>query len=75
MKAYEIRDYESEENVGVLLYYEQEKNFIIELKDALDEWTAPLLFSGFKIRDIYYTERYKSGVGSRESYTKWQAEY
>ena len=25
MKAYEIRDYESEENVGVLLYYEQGK--------------------------------------------------
>lgn len=57
MKAYEIRDYESEENVGVLLYYEQGKDFIIELKDALDEWTAPLLFSGFVKSEIYTISR------------------
>ena len=57
MKAYEIRDYESEENVGVLLYYEQGKDIIIELKDALDEWKAPLLFSGFVKSEIYTIPR------------------
>jgi hypothetical protein len=47
------KNYETEENVGVLLYYEQGKDFIIELKGTLDEWTAPLLFSGFVKSGIY----------------------
>ncbi|MCR5292485.1 MAG: hypothetical protein K6E28_06330 [Eubacterium sp.] len=57
MKAYEIRDFESDANVGVLLYYEQEKAYIIELESTLDEWTAPLLFSGYVKSSIYTIPR------------------
>lgn len=57
MKAYEIKDYESEINIGVLLYYEQEKDFIIELESNLDEWTVPLLFSSYLKSGIYTIPR------------------
>ena len=45
LKIYEIIDSEYRRSVGVLLYYEKIKDFIIELKDDLDEWSAPLLFT------------------------------
>ena len=50
MKSYEILDEANYINIGVLLYYEKVKEFIIELNDSLDEWTAPLLFTSFVIR-------------------------
>lgn len=46
MKIYEILDEENRSSVGVLLYYEKKREFIVELQESLDEWTAPLLFSG-----------------------------
>mgnify|MGYP002854232065 CR=1 FL=1 len=53
MKIFEIIDYENEMSVGVLIYYDKKKDFIIELKDDLDEWTAPLLFTGLIKKRIY----------------------
>ena len=57
MKAYEIRESASETSIGVLLYYEQKKTSIIELDDTLDEWTAPLLFSGFVKSGVFTIPR------------------
>ena len=57
MKAYEITDSERSEAVGVLLYFEKEKTFIAELKDTLDEWTAPLLFAGLVKKGIFTMPR------------------
>ncbi|WP_034445851.1 hypothetical protein [Butyrivibrio sp. AE2032] len=45
MRIFEIIDDEERLNVGTLLYYEKEKDFIIELAEGLDEWNAPLLFT------------------------------
>lgn len=45
MRIYEILDQELGMSIGVLLYYERKKEFIIELSENLDEWTAPLLFT------------------------------
>jgi hypothetical protein len=57
MKSFEIFDEENSRSVGVLLYFEKEKNFIIELSRDLDEWSAPLLFAGFVKKDIYTIPR------------------
>lgn len=57
MKTYEITDSERREAIGMLLYYEREKTFIAELKDYLDEWTAPLLFAGLVKKNIYTVPR------------------
>ena len=54
MKNYEIYDYENKLHIGILLYYEKSKTFIIELSEDLDEWTAPLLFSGY-VKQRKYT--------------------
>lgn len=51
MKIFEIK--EKNKTIGTLLYYEKEKSFIIELKDGIDEWTAPLLFTSFVKRKIF----------------------
>ncbi len=47
MKVYRISDSELGRSVGVLLYYERTKVFIVELEETLDEWTGPLLFTSF----------------------------
>ena len=60
MRIYEIIDEENNASVGILLYYEKEKTFICELKDGLDEWTAPFLFAGFVKRGIYTMPRDES---------------
>ena len=57
MRAYEIIDSENDIDIGVLLYYEKEKTFLIELSAELDEWTAPLLFTGFVKQHIYTIPR------------------
>ena len=44
MKIYEMINEDNNTVVGILLYYEKEKNFLIELDDALDEWSLPFLF-------------------------------
>ncbi len=50
MRIYELID---SETIGVLLYYEKDKTFIIELVDSLDEWSAPLMFAGLVKKGIY----------------------
>ena len=57
MKIYEIYDFETALSIGVLLYYEKEKTFIIELQDHLDEWNCPLLFTGLVKRGIFSVSR------------------
>lgn len=57
MKIFEILDKENRNSVGVLLYYEKKKEFIIELEEYLDEWTAPLLFTNLVKRNIYTVPR------------------
>ena len=57
MKIYEIADEESTRSVGILVYYEKARSFIIELQEYLDEWTAPLLFAGYVKRGIYTIPR------------------
>lgn len=57
MKIYEIYDEDNELSVGVLLYYEKEKSYIIELQENLDEWTAPLLFTAYVRKRIYTIPR------------------
>lgn len=53
MRIYEIADEEFNHSVGCLLYFEKEKSFIIELKDCLDEWNAPLLMASHVKRGEY----------------------
>lgn len=45
MKIFEIVDGEVKSTIGCLLYFEKEKSYIIELRQGLTEWTAPLIFA------------------------------
>ena len=54
MRAFNILDgYLDDRLIGVILHYENNNSFIIELCDDLDEWTAPLLFSAYVKKGIY----------------------
>ena len=53
MKIYEIYDEESDMSLGILMYYEKSKGYVIELQSYLDEWSAPLLFSKYVKENIY----------------------
>ncbi len=57
MKIYGISDDENGLSIGTLLYYEKEHSCVIELKEDLDEWTAPLLFTGYVREGIYTIPR------------------
>ena len=57
MKLYEILDGDNEISIGVLIYYEKKRDFIIELREGLDEWTAPLLFTHLIKTGIYTVPR------------------
>jgi hypothetical protein len=57
MKIFEMIDEENALSIGVLLYYEKEHTYIIELQDSLDEWTAPLLFASYVKKNIYTIPR------------------
>ena len=57
LRAYALFDRYLNDTVGVLLYYKKEKTFIVELKDSLDEWTAPLLFAGLVKKGIFTVPR------------------
>ena len=72
MKIFKIIDEENDLLSGVLLYYEKSRTAIIELPEYLDEWNAPLLFTGYinkkmginahfliKEKDIYYSTGYE----------------
>ena len=57
MKTYEIYDQENDLSIGVLLCYEKEKSFVIELAPDLDEWTAPLLLTALVKHGVYTIPR------------------
>lgn len=53
MNLFAIIDGDEKQFYGALLHYEKSNTFIIELVDTLDEWTAPLLFTGFTKQGIF----------------------
>ena len=55
MKSFAIfdREQESHKEIGYLFCYEKKEEYIIELDEGLDEWTAPLLFSKYVKNGIY----------------------
>ncbi len=57
MKNFEIIDDELGISIGILLYYEGSSEFIIELQENLDEWTAPLLLTSFVKKGIFTIPR------------------
>ena len=57
MKIFEIIEEDNGLSIGVLLYYEKEKTFIIELREGLDEWTAPLLLTSYVNKGIFTIPR------------------
>ena len=57
MKIFKIIDEENDLLSGVLLYYEKSRTAIIELPEYLDEWNAPLLFTGYIKKKIYTIQR------------------
>ena len=52
MKHFRIYDQDNQIEIGTLLYYEGDRAFIIELREELDAWTAPLMFAGMVERGI-----------------------
>ena len=66
MKIFNICNEEDSTFTGVLLYYEKEKTFIIELDPELDEWSAPLLLSDFARRGQFTIPREISRLWVRE---------
>lgn len=66
MKIFEIVDEENKIQIGVLLYFEKEASYVIELHDGLDEWTAPLMFTAFIKKGIYTIPRDISLMWIRE---------
>lgn len=63
MKSFEIYDSDLDRAIGVLLYYEKERSFIVELLDDLDEWSAPLHF----VKDVTMGRF----TASREQSLRW----
>ena len=57
MKAYEIVNEEEHLSIGVLMYYEKEHTFLMELAASLDEWDAPILLSRYVREGIYTIPR------------------
>ena len=66
MKIYEIRDAENDLSIGTLLYYSQNGDCIIELQEDLDEWNAPLLFTGLVKEKIFTVPRELSFLWVKE---------
>ena len=54
MKIYEIIDNDNKSYIGCLIYYEKSEDYIVELVDGIDEWTAPFLFDKY-VRAGEYT--------------------
>ena len=57
MKIYEIINETEDISVGTLLYYEKNHDFIIEIRDTMDEWTAPMLLSAYVKRNVFTIPR------------------
>ena len=54
MKSYEIIDADKKLHIGCLLCYENSEDYVVELVDGIDEWTAPFLFDKY-VRNVEYT--------------------
>ena len=65
MRIYEIRDEDDNREIGILLYYEKSRCFIVELLEGLDEWTAPFLFASYVKRGVFTIPRSDSLVWVR----------
>lgn len=57
MKIFKLYDNGLNMTLGHLLAFEKDKNFIVELKEKLDEWTAPLLFTAYIKKAIFTMPR------------------
>lgn len=66
MRAYEIVDGETGLAAGILLYFEKDQTWIIELSEQLDEWTAPLLLTKYVKEGIFTIPRETSCLWVRE---------
>lgn len=54
MRIFVIHDGDSGNSIiGYLFYYEKQEIFVAELSEDLDEWSAPLIFSGYVKRKIF----------------------
>ena len=48
MRVFKIFDEDLDnKEIGILLHYDLQNEFIVELCDDVDEWQAPVLFSSF----------------------------
>lgn len=66
MKIFKIMDEDAKRSVGCLLNFEKEGSFIIELRDDLDEWSAPLLFAGLVKKKNFTVPRDESLMWVKE---------
>ena len=66
MKIFEIIDEENKIQIGVLLYFEKDRSYVVELCEGLDEWTAPLMFTAYVKKGIYTIPRDVSLLWIRE---------
>lgn len=66
MKIFEIIDEENKIQIGVLLYFEKDASYVIELHEGLDEWTAPLMLTAYVKKGIYTIPRDVSLMWIRE---------
>ena len=64
MRIFAILDSEAEgrEEIGYLFCFEKTEEYIIELRENLDEWTAPLLFSKYVKNGSYTIPKEASGL-------------
>lgn len=57
MKVFKITDDYLGTEIGHILYYEKCRDFIIHLRENLDEWSAPLLLTKYVKDNIYIIPR------------------
>lgn len=62
MRIFKILDEDDERELGILFYFEKEGSFIVELKDGLDEWSAPFLFAPYVKKGVFTIPRSDSLV-------------
>lgn len=67
MRAFKIYDgYLDDREIGVLLHYDNQNSFIVELCEDLTEWEAPVLFSAFLKKGIYTISKECSSLWIKE---------
>ncbi len=66
MRIFEIIDENEKISIGILLYYEKKKEFVVELEEHLDEWSAPLIFTKLVKEKVYTMPRDISALWVKE---------